>query len=331
MKWFLGEPKKTLHGFMLFMTFTLSWLWVGALGADTYPRQPGIDAEHYVFRLDARRREARHHRRSDRAVPLRHRRRHACRARSGHGSRRQRHDGDSGHHGRIDRVCTRIRRISSRSRCPRRRQPANGATSRSRITAYPPTDSGSSRTSTTSGRAFSENWPNRAREWLPMIDHPYDKATSEFVVTAPSKYQVVANGLLQEEIDLGDGRRTTHWKQSVPIASWLNAIGVEQFYVHYAGRVRGVELSTWVAHQDTRRRPRLLRGARAQRARVLQRAHRPVPVREARQRRRRRHRRRHRARQRDLLRRERHPRRAGHRPRRARDRASVVRQRRHRA
>jgi aminopeptidase N len=98
--------------------------------------------------------------------------------------------------------------------------------------------------------AFSENWPNRARQWLPMIDHPYDKATSEFIVTAPSKYQVVANGLLQEEIDLGDGRRVTHWKQSVPIASWLNALGVEQFAVHHAGMVKGVELQTWVAHQD---------------------------------------------------------------------------------
>ena len=98
--------------------------------------------------------------------------------------------------------------------------------------------------------AFSENWPNRAREWLPMIDHPYDKATSEFIVTAPAKYQVVSNGLLLEQNDLGDGRRTTHWKQRVPIASWLNAIGVEQFYVHHAGTVKGVELQTWVAHQD---------------------------------------------------------------------------------
>lgn len=98
--------------------------------------------------------------------------------------------------------------------------------------------------------AFSENWPNRAREWLPMIDHPYDKATSEFIVTAPSKYQVVANGLLQETRDLGDGRRRTHWKQSVPIASWLNAVGVEQFDVHHVGMVKDVELQTWVAHQD---------------------------------------------------------------------------------
>ena len=97
---------------------------------------------------------------------------------------------------------------------------------------------------------FSENWPNNARQWLPMVDHPYDKATSEFIITAPSKYQVVANGLLQEETDLGDGRRLTHWKQSVPIASWLNAIGVAQFSVHHDGLVKGVPHQTWVYRQE---------------------------------------------------------------------------------
>lgn len=97
---------------------------------------------------------------------------------------------------------------------------------------------------------FSWNWPDKAREWLPMIDHPSAKATSEFIVTAPDKYAVVANGLLQSEVSLGDGRKRTHWKQSVPIASWLNAIGVEQFGIHHAGLVRGVELQTWVAHQE---------------------------------------------------------------------------------
>jgi aminopeptidase N len=97
---------------------------------------------------------------------------------------------------------------------------------------------------------FSWNWPTLARQWLPMIDHPYDKATSEFLVTAPAKYQVVANGLLQEEIDLGDGRRMTHWKQSVPIASWLNNIGVAQFAARHFGTAAGVPLQTWVFHQD---------------------------------------------------------------------------------
>jgi aminopeptidase N len=83
-----------------------------------------------------------------------------------------------------------------------------------------------------------------------MIDHPYDKATSEFIVTAPAVYQVVSNGLLQEERDLGDGRRLTHWKESVPIASWLNAVGVAQFASHHDGLVKGVPLQAWVYHKD---------------------------------------------------------------------------------
>src|SRR5262249_27643299 len=45
---------------------------------------------------------------------------------------------------------------------------------------------------------FSWNWPVLAHQWLPVIDHPSDKATSEFLVTAPARYQVVANGLLVE-------------------------------------------------------------------------------------------------------------------------------------
>jgi aminopeptidase N len=97
---------------------------------------------------------------------------------------------------------------------------------------------------------FSENWPNRARQWLPTIDHPYDKATGEFVVTAPAQYQVVANGLLIEELDLPGARRRTHWKQSVPIASWLFALGVARFSVHHAGLVKGVALQTWAFPQD---------------------------------------------------------------------------------
>ncbi len=97
---------------------------------------------------------------------------------------------------------------------------------------------------------FADNWPNQVRNWLPMIDHPYDKATGEFIVTAPNQYQVVANGLLQEEIDLPNGVRRTHWKQSVPIASWLYTLAVARFSSHHAGFVEGIPLQTWVFPQD---------------------------------------------------------------------------------
>jgi aminopeptidase N len=98
--------------------------------------------------------------------------------------------------------------------------------------------------------AFSENWPNRARQWLPMVDHPYDKATGEFIITAPSHYQVAANGLLIEQVDLPGALRRTHWKQSVPIASWLYALGVARFAVHHYDIVRGIPQQAWVFPQD---------------------------------------------------------------------------------
>jgi aminopeptidase N len=98
--------------------------------------------------------------------------------------------------------------------------------------------------------AFSENWPNNARHWLPMIDHPYEKATGEFIVTAPAHYQIVANGVLLEETDLRDGLRRTHWKQSVPIASWLYALGMARFTVRHYATAKGVPQQTWVFPQD---------------------------------------------------------------------------------
>jgi aminopeptidase N len=97
---------------------------------------------------------------------------------------------------------------------------------------------------------FSDNWPDRARHWLPMIDHPYDKATGEMIVIAPAQFQVVSNGRLVEELDLPNGQRRTHWHQSVPIASWLFALGVARFDVHHAAVVGGIPLQTWVFPQD---------------------------------------------------------------------------------
>jgi aminopeptidase N len=97
---------------------------------------------------------------------------------------------------------------------------------------------------------FSDNWPDKARQWLPVVDHPYDKATAEFRVTAPAHYQVVSNGLLVEETDLGDGRRLSCWRQSVPIASWLYVLGVARFAVEHRPAWKGLPVETWVFPQD---------------------------------------------------------------------------------
>ncbi len=97
---------------------------------------------------------------------------------------------------------------------------------------------------------FSDNWPNRARNWLSVVDHPYDKATSEFIVTAPDNYQVVSNGLLLEESNLPDGFKRTHWKHAVPISVWLYALAVAEFAVQYVDTFEGKSIQTWVYPQD---------------------------------------------------------------------------------
>ncbi|MEP1094756.1 MAG: M1 family metallopeptidase [Cyclobacteriaceae bacterium] len=97
---------------------------------------------------------------------------------------------------------------------------------------------------------FSDNWPNKGRNWLPTIDHPYDKATCGFVVKAPAHYQVVSNGLLVEETDLSEGKRLTHWKQSVPIATWLYVLGVAKFAMQHVDDFQGKAIQTWVYYQD---------------------------------------------------------------------------------
>ena len=97
---------------------------------------------------------------------------------------------------------------------------------------------------------FSDNWPNRARNWLPTVDHIGDKATCEFVITAPAHYQVVSNGRLVEETDLDGGMRLTHWRQSVPISPWLYVVGVARFAVQHLGDFKGLPVQTWVYVRD---------------------------------------------------------------------------------
>jgi len=97
---------------------------------------------------------------------------------------------------------------------------------------------------------FSDNWPNKARHWLATVDHIADKATSEFIVTAPSRLQVVSNGLVVERTNLDSERTLTHWEQSVPISPWLFVIGAAEFAVQRVGEFDGKAIETWVYRQD---------------------------------------------------------------------------------
>ena len=98
---------------------------------------------------------------------------------------------------------------------------------------------------------FADNWPDRGHNWIPCHDDPADKASVEFIVTAPEHYQVVANGIQVEETSLGNGFKTTHWKEDTPISTKVMVIGVADFAVNLSGTVNGcIPVYSWVYPED---------------------------------------------------------------------------------
>ncbi len=93
---------------------------------------------------------------------------------------------------------------------------------------------------------FADHWPDRARNYLPCVDHPSDKATVDFIITAPQHYKVVASGYLVEESDLTDGTKLTHWKEDIPLPTKVMTFGAASFAVQLSGNVDGIPVWTWV-------------------------------------------------------------------------------------
>jgi aminopeptidase N len=97
---------------------------------------------------------------------------------------------------------------------------------------------------------FCDHWPNRAHQWLPCVDHPADKATVDFMVTAPDHYQVVGNGTQLEESWLSDNLKFTHWHSNVPLPMKVAVIGAARFAVQYSGAVNHIPVYAWVYPQN---------------------------------------------------------------------------------
>jgi len=96
---------------------------------------------------------------------------------------------------------------------------------------------------------FGDNWPNRARHWLPVVDHPSDKATVAWTVDAPARYDVVANGERLGQTS-GDGRRLTRYRTEEPLPTKVMVFGAAQFVVDSLGVQGDIPMQSWVYPQD---------------------------------------------------------------------------------
>jgi aminopeptidase N len=96
---------------------------------------------------------------------------------------------------------------------------------------------------------FGDNWPNRAHNWFPCIDHPSDKATIEYIIKAPNHYQTIANGFQIEETNLDNDLKLYHWKTEVPLPTKVMVVGIAKFAVQNIGEIHNIPVSTWVYPQ----------------------------------------------------------------------------------
>ena len=86
---------------------------------------------------------------------------------------------------------------------------------------------------------FGDNWPNRARHWIPSIDHPSDKATVTWRVIASPAQTVVANGKLVSTRDVrgrdGSSKKEWTWREGRRIPVYLMVIAVAPLVAYDLG------------------------------------------------------------------------------------------------
>lgn len=97
---------------------------------------------------------------------------------------------------------------------------------------------------------FADNWPNRGHNWIPCHDNPADKATVEYIVTAPQHYQVIANGIKTEETNLDNKKKLSRYVEAVPIPTKVMVIGAADFAVNLSGFVECIPVYSWVYPED---------------------------------------------------------------------------------
>ena len=219
--------------------------------ADTYPRQPAVDAEHYVFRLTLLTTDS-NEIEGEATVRL-----HVATNGASEALLDLTSTTPEGKGMTVTRVTSNGQPVSFTHEHDRLRLPLPaGAKAGDDVTfdiAYHGEPANGLRLLNNihgERTAFSENWFHNARQWLPTIDHIGDKATVEFIVTTKAEYQVISNGLLMDQVDLPGSLRRSHWSQDVAVSPWLYSLGIAHFVVHYEAPVKGIQLSFWAFPQD---------------------------------------------------------------------------------
>jgi aminopeptidase N len=78
---------------------------------------------------------------------------------------------------------------------------------------------------------WSQGEPTTNRHWIPCIDEPVQRQSTELLVTVAEGFEVLSNGKLVNRKDNDDKTVTFHWKQDKPHPSYLVTLVVGKFDV----------------------------------------------------------------------------------------------------
>ena len=83
-----------------------------------------------------------------------------------------------------------------------------------------------------------------AMGWYPVNNHPLDKATYTFRITAPKQYVVAANGLLKSEVVNGE-MKTSVWEEIHPMASYLATLIIGEYKLETQSGPNGLPIHNY--------------------------------------------------------------------------------------
>src|SRR5437762_1821283 len=100
---------------------------------------------------------------------------------------------------------------------------------------------------------FADNWPERARYWLPVVDAPSEKARVRFTVVAPPAWKHVANGTAVYGVD-GGSEHVIGWDEGHPIPTYTMVLAAGDFAVSVHRSVRDgkrlIPIQVWTYPED---------------------------------------------------------------------------------
>jgi len=93
--------------------------------------------------------------------------------------------------------------------------------------------------------AATDHETERARHWLPCLDHLAVRTTLDLRIRSASDLTILANGLLVAREDHGDGTATAVWRLEQPCPAYLLCIAIGDFVRVDGGTVEGREIAAF--------------------------------------------------------------------------------------